>query len=279
MHSYHIHTFYSDGTSSPEHYVKEAIRKGLKSIAFSDHSPLPFKNTFSLEFMKLGDYKSEIETLVKQYSQSVAIYTSLEADYIPNVTVPFHYYRNLLSLDFIIGGIHMVKGDTADDIWFIDGPKQEIYDEGLAKHFNNDIKKAVRAFYYQTNGMIVNEKPDIIAHFDKIKMHNKNRFFREDEKWYVDLVMETISVIKESNTIVEINTRGLYKKRCDELFPSDWIIKELFKRSIPVVISADAHNVNDIDSKFDYAMDKIKEAGYKTTSVFNGKEFNQVATW
>lgn len=279
MYSYHIHTFYSDGYSSPEHYVKEAIRKGLKGIAFSDHAPLPFKNTFSLEFMRLKDYQHEIETLVKQYSQLVNIFKSLEADYIPDVSVPFHYYRNLLSLDFVIGGVHMVKGDSNDSLWFIDGPKQEIYDEGLLKVFDNDIKRAVRAFYYQTNGMIINEKPNIIAHFDKVKMHNKNRFFTEDEKWYIDLVMETLSILKESNTIVEINTRGLYKKRCDELFPSDWIIKEMFKRSIPVVISADAHNVNDIDAEFDYAIKVIKEAGYKTTSVFNSKEFNQVAIW
>ena len=43
--------------------------------------------------------------------------------------------------------------------------------------------------------MMLTQKPDIIGHFDKIKMHNQDRYFSEDEPWYRDLVMELLDTI------------------------------------------------------------------------------------
>ena len=49
--------------------------------------------------------------------------------------------------------------------------------------FQGNVKKAVRQFFDQTNAMIETQQFEIIGHFDKIKMHNRNRFFSDDDKW------------------------------------------------------------------------------------------------
>ena len=55
--------------------------------------------------------------------------------------------------------------------------------------------------------MITKVKPNIVGHFDKVKMHNKDRYFKEDETWYRDLVIQTIDLMKEEDLICEVNAR------------------------------------------------------------------------
>ena len=62
--------------------------------------------------------------------------------------------------------------------------------------FGGDIRKAVSAYYQQVNRMILTQKPDILGHFDKIKMHNQDRYFREDESWYRELVMDLLDIVR-----------------------------------------------------------------------------------
>ena len=57
------------------------------------------------------------------------------------------------------------------------------------------------------------------------------RYFSEDEEWYEDLVWKTLkNIASETNCIVEVNTRGLYKKRAETFFPSPRILEQVFHR-------------------------------------------------
>ena len=250
--------------------IAEAKKQELTMIGFSEHSPLPFENNFSLKAD--WDYVKEVKSHATTFADEIKIKCGLETDFIPTVTKPFSETRQYYGLDYIIGGVHLI-GNTAnpDEIWFIDGPKYEVYDAGLQQFFGGDIQRGVRAFYQQTNQMIENEEFDIIAHFDKIKMHNRNRYFTEDEKWYRDLALETLNLIAEKGIIMEINTRGIYKKRCPDLYPSPWLIKEARKKNIPVIISSDAHHCSELTLEFETAAKVLLEAGYKTvTAIENG---------
>ena len=197
-------------------------------------------------------------------------------------------------LDYLIGGVHLVidpalrqaqgpakskviepvemPAISADEIWFIDGPKWEVYDEGLQKFFNGDIRRAVRRFFEQSNEMIENEQFDIIAHFDKIKMHNRDRYFHEDEPWYRKLALETLDLIRQKGLVMEINTRGIYKKRYNGFYPSPWLMEEAYKMGVPAIISADAHHFSEITLEFAAAEEALKCAGYRSVVNFkNGQ--------
>ena len=63
----HTHTHYSDGSHPPEEYILEAIRLGFCCIGFSDHSPLPFENSFALREEKTGEYFEVIRALKNKY--------------------------------------------------------------------------------------------------------------------------------------------------------------------------------------------------------------------
>ena len=291
----HTHSVYSDGKSQPREIVEEAVRQGLTPLGFSEHSPLPFDNNFSVKEVDMPRYVAAIAQLKAEFKDKIDIYCGLEADYLTGVSEPFAVTKEKYHLDYLIGGVHLVinpvfrqaqrpkdsepvEGPTntinPDEIWFIDGPKWEVYDEGLQKFFDGDIRRAVRRFYEQSNEMIENEPFDIIAHFDKIKMHNRERYFHEDEPWYRKLALETLDLIREKGLVMEINTRGLYKKRYNGFYPSPWLMEVACKMGVPAIISADAHHFSEITLEFAAAEEALKKAGYR--SVVNFKDGNWI---
>ncbi|MCO5257490.1 MAG: histidinol-phosphatase [Lentimicrobium sp.] len=269
LHNYHTHTHYSDGSAAPAEYIEEAIRQGFSALGFSEHSVLPFENTFALKPGSEAAYTSEIRKLRETFSDRIEVLLALEADYIPNLSTGFEKLKQSLGLDYIIGSVHLVGNSYPDNLWFIDGPKRETYDEGLKQFYNGDIRKAVTAYWHQINGMLENESFGIIGHLDKIKMHNQGRWFREDEKWYDALVNETLALISEKEVIVEVNTRGIYKGRSDSLFPGETILRIVRERNIPVTISSDAHQPSEISLLFGQAEEMLKKCGIRSVSRYN----------
>ena len=297
----HTHSIYSDGKSQPREIVEEAVRQGLTTLGFSEHSPLPFDNNFSVKEADMPRYVAEIAQLKAEYKAEIDIYCGLEADYLTGVSEPFAVTKEKYRLDYLIGGVHLVVDPALrqaqgparakvvepvetptqtinpDEIWFIDGPKWEVYDEGLQKFFDGDIRRAVRRFFEQSNEMIENEPFDIIAHFDKIKMHNRGRYFHEDESWYRKLALETLDLIRQKGLVMEINTRGIYKKRYNGFYPSPWLMEEACKMHIPAIISADAHHFSEITLEFEAAEEALKKAGYRSVVNFKDGRWVEVA--
>jgi histidinol-phosphatase (PHP family) len=271
--NYHTHTLYCDGKDTPEAFIEEALRKEMFAIGFSSHSPLPYNNGYSIKENRLEEYCNEIRQLKEKYKGRISIYLALEIDYIPGISDNFNNYRNKLSLDYTIGGVHLVKNKKTDELWFIDGPEIN-YTIGLTRIFNDDIKLAVQTYFSQLNEMIRTQKPTIVAHFDKVKMNNKGRFFSEDEDWYKDLVKETINCIKDAGSIVEVNTRGIYKKRCDSPYPGIFALKEIHKMNIPVTISSDAHKPDELTSYFPETINILKDIGFNEVMQFDGERWN-----
>ena len=194
---------------------------------------------------------------------------SLESEFVPGITKDFDVWRTTYNLDYVIGGVHLVRPPHGDGLWFIDGSKQEIYDNGLRDLFDNDIKAAVTAFWEQTFEMLETQHLDIIAHFDKIKMHNRDRFFTEDENWYKILADKAIQLIKRHDVIIEVNTRGLYKKRCDHFYPSTELLMKARKADIPVIVSSDAHKAEELTLFVPEALVELQRCGFDHTARFD----------
>ena len=272
--NYHTHSRFSDGSAEPVEYIEEAIRQGFSSLGFSEHSALPFENTFALENGSEQAYIQEISRLRELYKARLEVLLSLEADYIPGISAGFQEQKVEFGLDYVIGSVHLVKNPDGE-LWFIDGPKRETYDNGLNQLFGGDIRKGVTAYWHQINQMLQEEEFEIIGHFDKIKMHNQGRWFNEDEPWYIRLVNETIDLIEEKGVIVEVNTRGIYKGRSTSLFPGEVILRQLSERNIPVILSSDAHHPSEISMYFDEALVVMKSCGLKTIRVFDDGKWQE----
>lgn len=275
--NHHTHTSFCDGSKPPLDFVKEAIAQEFSTLGFSSHAPLPFDNTFALADARVDEYRQTIRSLSYEYAGQLEIYLSMEIDFIPGVIEDFAYWKERAALDYVIGGVHLLRAPADGRLWFIDGPKRQTFDEGLRDIFGNDIKLAVRTYFDQMNLMVESQKPDIIAHFDKIKMHNQERFFSVNDPWYVSLLIESLELVKQNGCIIEVNTRGIYKKRCNELFPNLMALKKINELGIPVTLSSDAHAPEDLSKEYPYALEVIKAAGIKELMVFSFETWKAVS--
>lgn len=195
------------------------------------------------------------------------LYRGLEVDYIPALTGPQHPSIRDLNLDYIIGSVHFVEAFGNGTRWEIDGPHTDFL-QGLREIFSNDIRRAVTRYYELIRQMVAEEKPDVVGHLDKIKMQNQSTpLFDERDGWYREAVADTLQTIAESGAVMEINTRGLYKKRAAETYPSRWVIEQAHQMNIPVTLSSDAHHPREIAGCFTQAAQMLQQIGYQSLHI------------
>ncbi len=266
--NYHSHTRFCDGTDEPEAYAKAAIEQNVAIYGFSTHGPVPFSNAWSMQQEDATDYIALVNAVKDEYYGRLEVYLSMEVDYVPGLTGVNDPAISSLGLDYTVGSVHYVDA-------FEDGTRFEIdythsyFDKGLQEIFNGDIRKLVTLYQQYTRQMLNEAKPDILGHLDKIKMHNKAKpHFDEAATWYRDSIMETLELTAKTGVIMEVNTRGMYKKLSDEPYPSAWILKEAKTLGIPVMINSDSHHPREITGEFEAAAQLILDAGYKEVRIF-----------
>ncbi len=273
--TYHSHTFYCDGEGSPEDYIRNAIDQGLFAYGFSSHAPVPFPNDWSMKKDLVEEYIEEIEILRTSYSQLIEIYTGLEADFIPGKTDPLTM-KNDFNLDYVIGSIHYVKQFNSGVPWQIDGTPED-FERGYNEIFNRNAQLLITEYYELTRQMIRDGRPDIVGHLDKIKMHNKSfRLFSEDDNWYQNELMATLEEIKKASVIVEVNTRGMYKKGLSEPYPGTWALKQMRDMKIPVMLNSDAHHPSEITKSYSDAIEILTSAGISEVMVLRKNQFEAI---
>ncbi|MCU4176113.1 histidinol-phosphatase [Carboxylicivirga sp. N1Y90] len=275
--SFHTHSDFCDGKTSMEEVCKRAIELGLSAVGFSSHAPVPFKTKWAMQFDDVIAYASEVKRCKALFADEIKIYAALEADYIPvGNSVSYDAWRQMADLDYIIGSVHLVANPSVpDELWFLDGPAEN-YEKGINACFGGDVKKAVGQFYKQIQDMVKFQKPDVIAHMDKVVMNNKGRFYKGDEDWYLDLVEETLRVVAQYGTIVEVNTRGIYRGKYHTFFPNEQIIKRCVDIGIPLTVSVDAHHPDELTAEFETAVLVVEKLGGKDLAYFNDGKWEQL---
>lgn len=267
----HSHTFFCDGTDAPEVYVLKAIELGLISYGFSSHAPVPFDVKWCMDIQRRFDYTDEIRKLKEKYASQLDILLGMEVDYIPGKAGINQNYIQDLKLDFSVGSVHLVDFEDEQTPWEIDGPHQ-VFARGLNSVFGGNVKKAVERYFELTKQMLSEATPTVLGHVDKIKMHNTVvPYFSEEEHWYKEQITDLIKFIKQSGVVVEINTRGMYKGKTSEPYPSYWIIKSLNKASVPLMLNSDCHHPSELVSKFSEVKTKLKQIGVGEMQALTSK--------
>lgn len=265
--NYHSHCHYCDGKYAPSVYVESALEKGLPAYGFSSHAPVPFECPWTMKKEAATTYVAEIRGLKEACRADIQIYCGLEVDYIPGVCGPKSLSVLELGLDYTIGSIHFVDAFPDGKRWEIDGSHQ-IFMDGLERIFQGDIQQAVRRYFQLTRQMIEQECPDIVGHIDKIKIQSEEGvLFSGQAGWYEQEMDQTLKLIADAGAIVEVNTRGIYKKKTLEPYPGPEVLKKIQKLGIPVTLNADAHHPDEIISHFEDTAELLHFIGFKKLSV------------
>lgn len=258
--SYHIHSTYCDGKNTVEEMVQKAVEKKFTHIGFSSHAPSPekYSNEYLLNINSYEKYKNEVMSLKEKYKNKINIFLGLEYDCYEDIGMAQQVA--VTDLDYFILSIHSLGIDAQNRA--IDCTAEEF--EELIKSDSKGIDNIIRRYYALLSSQIIKNKPDIIGHFDIIKKNNiGNRYFNEKENWYLDIVNETLNIVKKTGCVMEINTGGVarYGEQC--LYPSDDILQMIKDYDIALMLNSDAHTADNLDFFYDQATEKIKKIGIK----------------
>jgi histidinol-phosphatase (PHP family) len=73
-----------------------------------------------------------------------------------------------------------------------------------------------------------------------------------------------------------VNTRGLYKKRSDSLFPGIEVLKKMKALDIPITVSSDAHKPGELALFIPETIELLKQLGFTQMMNFE-KEWVEVS--
>lgn len=253
----HIHTTFSDGSSSIMDYCEVAIQKGFSEIAFTDHltiHPDGSAEPHSLNELKLESYVREVKKFSETYRYRLTVRLGLEVDYIPGNEELVEKILGQYDFDLIIGSVHFVDGICIDSRRQRTLMENEISKNGFDSFYSKYLHlvgKAVETGFF-----------DIIGHMDLVRIwgFNPSNGFSEEQK--------VLSLVKQHGMCLEVSSRGL-RQPINSIYPSRRIMRKARELGIPVTIGTDAHSVEEIDYAYDFLKNYIKTFDYDSIATFS----------
>lgn len=238
----HMHSTYSDGSSSIDRMAESALEKGLTTIAVTDHMPLPFTTRYAMAIDQLETYRNDIYKAQEKYSPDLTILAGLEMEYLPGRR---DWIKQIADMewDMLLVSVHGIESgpQKKHQGYFMVNDREEAFKRTLKTLFNNDIRAFCTRYYDLISEAATTGWFDVVGHMDVIKKHNRNnRYFDENSDWYTALVRTTLDTIAENKIKIEINTNGL-NHPAGAFYPSTWIIRDAREKGIPIVLGSDAH--------------------------------------
>ena len=269
--SLHTHTVFCDGKDDVETMCRVAHNKGLAAIGFSAHAPIGktgLTSNWHIKDQRLGEYIDEVRSARQRWEGKLAVYLGLEIDYIKGLRSALDRDIQSLNLDYLIGSVHYLLPPHGEP-FTVDGPPEEVA-KGIAD-FSGSGEAMMRAYWDAVLEMAALGGFDIVGHLDLVKKHNTAHRLFSTGTGYMRRAAEAVRVIAAGGYAVEVNTGGMNRGSITETYPSPEILRLLHQHNVPVMITADAHNANDLDGHYPAACQTLLDAGYTSHVVFAGR--------
>ena len=254
----HIHSpFCPHGTDdSLDMYVNEAIKNNLDDMSFIDHMPYPcvfadkdFLDECCMSKEVTKKYIESVLRIKEKYKDKIKINLGFEVDYVDGLEEEtkklLDEYGNVIE-DSILS-VHFVKYNNK--YYAIDYEKD--FTELLESLKSLD---KVYDLYFETLLRAVKSdlgvyKPKRIGHPTLVRIFNL--LYPHEYKNYA-LIEEVVKEIKNRGYEIDVNTAGLRKPYCKEIYPSG-IFKEMVEKyNVTCIYGSDSHKAEDVCKDFKF---------------------------
>lgn len=269
---YHVHTEFSDDSDYlMEDVVKDAIKKGMNEICFTDHVDYGIKRDRDdprgilkrpggkgePEWMEVANvdyprYMDLIKHLKEKYQSNINIKTGLEFGMQVHTIPSYQKLYNRYDYDFIILSIHQIDDQ---ELWTQDyqkGKTQQEYIEGYYQEMLNVIKNYKD---YSVLGHL-----DLITRYDGIGNYPFEKI--------KPIITEILQLVIKDGKGIEINTSS-HRYGLKDSTPSRDILK-LYKElgGKIITIGSDSHKPEHLGAYIDEAKELLKELGFEYYCTF-----------
>ncbi len=252
--SAHVHTTYCDGKTPAPEMARRAYELGFVSLGFSSHAPQDFDQRYCMLPENEAAYRAEISALKAEYAGRMPIYMGLERDYYACVSADAY--------DYYIASVHYLK--WADGFAAIDGDAASL-GRYVRERCGGDGLTLAQRYFDVLRDYVVNEKPDIIGHFDLIRINNlRLGLYDESAPAYRRMALDALRPMAETSALLEVNTGGVARGYLSSPYPDAFLLKEWKAWGGKVTVTSDCHDMRLLDACFDDAEELLRSLGYQS---------------
>ncbi len=262
----HMHTrFSTDSEACPRDMADEAVRRGLKTICFTDHFDKDDLEWGEEGIFDVDAYFAEMQELQKEYAGKLNIRIGIELGL---RTYLKEYYEELTKkypFDFIIGSVHNVpyKKDAGGNLVYTDPAAEKLFADRTDKE----------AYRLMMETTLENVKTfdcfQTLGHLDYVVRYGKTRKKEYSYAEFSDIIDEILKLLIEKEKGLEVNAAGL-KYGLPFAHPHPDILKRYRKLGGEIItIGADAHKPEHIAYDFSRVEEILKACGFKYYTEFS----------
>ena len=261
----HMHTWFStDSEACPCDMADEAVRKGLKTICFTDHFDKDDLEWGEEGIFDVDAYFVEMQKLQEEYAGKLNIRIGIELGV---RTYLKDYYEELTKkypFDFVIGSVHNVpyKKDAEGNILYTDPAAEKLFTD-------RTDKEAYRLMMETTlENVRTSDCFQTLGHLDYVVRYGKSREKEYSYTDYADIIDEILKLLIEKEKGLEVNSAGL-KYGLPFAHPHPDVLKRYRELGGEIItIGADAHKPEHIAYDFAKAEEILKSCGFKYYTEF-----------
>ena len=261
----HMHTWFStDSEACPCDMADEAVRKGLKTICFTDHFDKDDLEWGEEGIFDMDAYFVEMQKLQEEYAGKLSIRIGIELGL---RTYLKDYYEELTKkhpFDFVIGSVHNVpyKKDAEGNILYTDPAAEKLFTD-------RTDKEAYRLMMETTlENVRTSDCFQTLGHLDYVVRYGKSREKEYSYTDYADIIDEILKLLIEKEKGLEVNSAGL-KYGLPFAHPHPDVLKRYRELGGEIItIGADAHKPEHIAYDFAKAEEILKSCGFKYYTEF-----------
>lgn len=242
--NYHTHTFRCHHASGSEReYIENAVKAGLKTLGFSDHTPYFFKgdyySTFRMTPRETEEYFLTLGALREEYRDDIKIYIGFETEYYPAHFGKLLRFYEQFPVDYIILGQHYSSNeyDGANAVRPTDDPV-------VLKEYTDQVIEGMKTGFFT-----------YIAHPDLLN-------FTGPEDIYDAEAGRLCAEAKKDGIPLEMNLLGM---RGDRGYPRRRFFQTAARTGNEVILGLDAHRPEDVSDPVSEktALGWVKELGLR----------------
>ncbi|MFD1415228.1 histidinol-phosphatase HisJ family protein [Oceanobacillus jeddahense] len=255
MYDFHMHSSFSaDCEAEMEEMIQEAINKGLKEIAFTEHLDVDYPDKewdFSFD---TEAYQKKLEELREKYQDRIQIRKGIEVGVQPHVLQETSDFIDRVKPEFIICSMHSAN-------------KQDLHSGEFFE--DRTVDEAYRIYFEEYYECIKNFKNyHILGHLDLVSRYVSGGWEHVPQ----DIMEEILKLVISEGKGIELNTSG-YKYGMNAPLPSKNLLRLYRKLGGEIItLGSDAHRPEEIAAYFGEAKEILTDCGFSYICSMNGDE-------
>jgi histidinol-phosphatase (PHP family) len=254
----HTHTpLCRHAIGEPGDYADVAAHRGLRGLIVTCHNPMPdgFSANVRMAPEQFVDYLDMVDRARRAWSGRLDVQLGLEADYFPGYEGWLERQLRSAVFQYVLGSVH---------------PHTREYRQ---RYWQDDPVAYQRTYFHLLAEAAETGLFDCLSHPDVVKNETVADW---QPARIMDDICHALDRIAAAGVAMELNTSGA-NKEIPEMNPGPEILLEMRRRSIPVVIGADAHEPWRVGDGFEEALALLSRCGYSHVSYFLGRQRHDVS--